>query len=126
MKAGISKQQRRLLGLLATPAPADWPSQQRPAWPVRELRRVFWPNGTSRLSEVKAIEQAEHSTRRAIRALKKRGLVETWDASFQPTVAGHQVLWREARTHVPGRTERMVGVTLTDAGLAELAKEPPA
>lgn len=124
MKPGISKQQRRLLGLLATPAPADWTSTVRPAWPIRELRQAFWPNGATKLGEAKAIEQAEHSTRRAIRALKKRGLVETWDSYFEPRVQGSQVAWREAQTHVPGRTEKMLGVTLTPAGLAEL-QDPP-
>ena len=124
MKPGISKQQRRLLSLLASPAPPHWERRERPAWPVRELRRVFWPNGASRLSEVKAIEQAEHSTRCALRALKKRGLIETWGASFEPRILGSRVAWLEATEHVPGRTEKMLGVTLTDAGLAEL-QDPP-
>jgi hypothetical protein len=124
MRPGISQQQRNLLTMLAAPPPPGWKSADypRPAWPVRELRRAFMPNGVSQLSEVKAIEQAEHSTRRALRALKKRGLIEVWDAVFEPRILGAKVTWLESSEHVPGRTERMRGFTLTEAGLDELAK----
>jgi hypothetical protein len=65
----------------------------------------------------------EQATRRALRSLEARGLVELGTYSFIPVVEENRVMgprivwWCQAlEEHVPGESRYMTGVMLTDAG----------
>ena len=70
----------------------------------------------------------EQATRRALRSLERRGLVELGRYCFRPFVEGGafspQIVWSyvDPDDHVPGDSRVMTGVLLTEAGWAAAAE----
>ena len=124
MSRGISWRQRRMLVSIlrgstdARPVVAWRDIDSGPGYefdPDFDSRRVQWN-----------IEQA---TRRALRSLEKRGLVELGRYVFEylPPAGFHSTdhgwFTIDPDDHVPGQTRIMTGVMLTDAGRAAAEAE---
>jgi hypothetical protein len=60
----------------------------------------------------------EQTVRRALRSLERRGLVHLERHAFSLILVGHGVYWSSnvPEAHVPGESQLMTGVELTDAG----------
>jgi hypothetical protein len=64
----------------------------------------------------------EQATRRALRSLERRGLVESATYSYRYDDADHVWDCCDPEKHVPGQHRWMIGVLLTDKGRALVEK----
>jgi hypothetical protein len=124
MSRGISWRQRNLLRSLLRLEKVRTPRGWEP-FPVAWCELDYGPTehmGDNDYFGPRVQWNIEQATRRALRSLEARGLVELGQYSFRP-YAGQsglspQIEWhyRDPDEHVPGQSRFMTGVVLTEAG----------
>jgi hypothetical protein len=134
MSKGLSWRQRHMLISIA-----DRASKDREQYKRSRVRPVAWraidygPTSSEDddfPSSARIHWNIEQATRRSLRSLERRGLVELGRCCFQPyaEIGGMgypQIVWSYVRRRhrVPGETRTMTGVLLTNAGWALVAEE---
>jgi hypothetical protein len=132
MSRGLSYRQRWLLASIAREATRL--SKKNRNEPVAWRAIDYGPTSTEsddNYDTARVQWNIEQATRRSLRSLKRRGLVELGRCCFSPVAdmsrGGEvpQIFWNyvRRRRRVPGETRIMTGVRLTEAGWALVAEE---
>jgi hypothetical protein len=129
---GLSWRQRTMLASVAREA-TRWSKEDRDL-PVAWRAIDYGPTSSERdhdYTSARVQWNIEQATRRALRSLERRGLVELDRYCFRPYAdmnrISPQIFWAyvDPDDYVPGETRTMTGVVLTKAGWALVAEEKP-
>ena len=130
MSKGLSQRQRWMLSSIAREA-TRWSKEDRNK-PVAWRAIDYGPTSAESDDDYETARvqwNIEQATRRSLRSLERRGLVELGRYCFRPVAdmnrgGGPQIFWSCVRRgrRVPGETRTMTGVLLTDAGWALVAE----
>ena len=131
MSKGLSGRQRWMLSSIAREA-TRWSKEDRNkpvAWRAIDYGPTNSESDPDFSSSARIQWNIEQATRRSLRSLERRGLVELGRYCFWPYAdmgaMSPQLFWSYTHPddYVPGETRTMTGVLLTDAGWALVAEE---